>query len=171
MLKQTDRRFCSDKKIFMSLSAIYTHGETANPVGELIRKTIPEFKNLLKLPTDLIFRVAPIKSRTTNGHYNSTDKLVTIDCRLPLTAALEVLAHELVHAEQYHLGKLKKKFSTRKGWMHYWNGEAGNKGATYKSYREQPWEQEAWSRQVVLARQVSGSLEIKHDNTTIVIIK
>lgn len=166
MLKQTDRRFCSDKKIFMSLSAIYTHGETANPVGELIRKTIPEFKNLLKLPTDLIFRVAPIKSRTTNGHYNSTDKLVTIDCRLPLTAALEVLAHELVHAEQYHLGKLKKKFSTRKGWMHYWNGEAGNKGATYKSYREQPWEQEAWSRQVVLARQVSGTLEIKHDNMT-----
>ena len=69
------------------------------------------------------------------------------------------------------MGKLKKKFSQRKGWMHYWNGEAGNKGATYKSYREQPWEQEAWSRQVVLAQQVSEVLEIKHDNTTTGVIK
>ena len=166
MLKQTDRRFCSDKKIFMSLSATYTHGETANLVAGLIRKTLPEFRSLLKLPASLIFRVAPIKSKTTRGHYNSDSKLVTLDCRLPWNAALEVLAHELVHAEQYHLGKLKKKFSTRKGWMHYWNGELGNKGTTYKAYRDQPWEQEAWTRQAGLAEKVSMALEIKTDNIT-----
>ena len=166
MLKQTDRRFCSDKKIFMSLSAIYSYGETANLVAGLIRKTLPEFRNLLKLPASLIFRVAPIKSKTTRGHYNSDSKLVTLDCRLPWNTALEVLAHELVHAEQYHLGKLKKKFSQRKGWMHYWNGELGNKGTTYKAYRDQPWEQEAWTRQAGLAEKVSVALEIKTDSIT-----
>jgi hypothetical protein len=46
--------------------------------------------------------------------------------------------------------------------MHYWNGEIGKKGTTYKAYRDQPWEQEAWSRQAALAEQVCSILEEKY---------
>ena len=46
--------------------------------------------------------------------------------------------------------------------MHYWNGEIGSKGTTYKAYRDQPWEQEAWSRQAELAERVCQALELKH---------
>ena len=160
MIKDTDKLV--GKRVYMSLSAIYTHGEKADAVKQIIQKTMPEFRKLLNLPADLIFRVAPIKARNTNGSYDSDHKLVNIDCRLPWAKALEVLAHELVHAEQYHTNKLKKKFVGRKGWMHYWNGEIGNKGTTYKAYRDQPWEQEAWSRQAVLAEQVCSILEGKY---------
>ena len=160
MIKSTDK--LKGKRVFMSLSAIYTHGEKADVVKQIIQKTIPEFRKLLDLPADLNFRVAPIKARNTNGSYDSEHKLVNIDCRLPWNKALEVLAHELVHAEQYHTKKLKKKFTGRKGWMHYWNGEIGKKGTTYKAYRDQPWEQEAWARQAVLAEQVCSILEGKY---------
>ena len=160
MIKDTDK--LRGKRVFMSLSAIYTHSAKAEVVKEIIHKTMPEFRKLLDLPLDLTFRVAPIKARDTNGSYDSDHKLVNIDCRLPWNKALEVLAHELVHAEQYHTNKLKKKFVSRKGWMHYWNGEIGKKGTTYKAYRDQPWEQEAWSRQAVLAEQVCSILEGKY---------
>jgi hypothetical protein len=160
MIKNTDKMV--GKRVYMSLSAIYTHGKKADAVKQIIQKTLPEFRKLLDLPADLIFRVAPIKARNTNGSYDSDHKLVNIDCRLPWAKALEVLAHELVHAEQYHTNKLKKKFIGRKGWMHYWNGEIGKKGTTYKAYRDQPWEQEAWSRQAALAEQVCSILEEKY---------
>ena len=88
--------------------------------------------------------------------------MATIDCRLGWAKALEVIAHELVHAEQYHTGKLKKKYVQRKGWLHHWNGSPGKKGTTYKAYRDQPWEQEAWSRQMYLAEKVCSILEEKY---------
>ncbi len=157
MIKSTDKLV--GQRVFMSLSAIYTHGEKAEVVREIIHKTMPEFRRLLDLPLDLNFRVAPIKSKNTNGTYDSEYRLVNIDCRLPRGKALEVLAHELVHAEQYHTKKLKKKFARGKGWMHYWNGEVGKKGTTYKAYRNQPWEQEAWGRQAELAEKVCVVLE------------
>ena len=152
MIKSTDK--LRGKRVYMSLSAIYTHSKNAELVKDIIHKTMPEFRKLLDLPSDLNFRVAPIKARSTNGSYDSDYKLVNIDCRLPYAKALEVLAHELVHAEQYHTKKLKKKFTGRKGWLHYWNGEVGKKGTTYKAYRDQPWEQEAWGRQAGLVEKV-----------------
>ena len=72
------------------------------------------------------------------------------------------IAHELVHAEQYHTGKLKKKYVQKKGWLHHWNGTPGKKGTTYKAYRDQPWEQEAWNRQMYLAEKVCSILEAKY---------
>ena len=90
------------------------------------------------------------------------NKLAVIDCRLGWAKALEVIAHELVHAEQYHTGKLKKKYVQRKGWLHHWNGTPGKKGTTYKAYRDQPWEQEAWNRQMYLAEKVCSILEEKY---------
>jgi hypothetical protein len=44
--------------------------------------------------------------------------------------------------------------------VYQWNGEVNtNKGSTYNSYRNQPWEQEAFGRQKELADQVCDMLE------------
>jgi len=148
--------------IWMSLSAIYTHKKTAAVLVEMIQKTLPEFRKLLDVPATVSFRVVPIKAKCTNGRYYDKSKVVEIDCRLKWAEGLEVLAHELVHAEQYHQGRLKKKYSTANGWIHSWNhSKSFNKGSTYTSYRNQPWEQEAWSRQAGLAEQVCQAMEKK----------
>jgi len=160
MIKYTDKP--AGNGIWMSLSAIYTHGEKAQSIRHVVEQAMPEFRKILSLPNGLQFRIAPIKARHTNGTYMVEDNLVSIDCRLTWGKALEVLAHELVHAEQYHTGKLKKAYIKRKGWTQSWNGEVGSKGTTYKAYRDQPWEQEAWSRQAELAERVCQALELKH---------
>jgi hypothetical protein len=88
---------------------------------------------------------------------------VEISSRLPWDSALEVLAHELVHAEQYMQGRLKKSWMKKKGWVHQWNGNVNtNRGSTYQAYRNQPWEMEAWSRQADLAEKVCQILEKKY---------
>ena len=153
--------------IYVSASVLYSKNvamrNKAMDILTLINRTEEEFRKLLNYPTDIKFRVAPIKGRT-NGRYMSTGKLVEIDSNLDWAKALEVLAHELVHAEQYHTGKLTKRWVNNKGWMHSWNGDLNkNRGSTYKAYRNQPWEQEAWSRQAELAEIVCSALEKKYE--------
>lgn len=160
MIKNTDRLVTKD--VYMSSAAIYTHTDTSKVIAMIIKRSLPEFRKLLKLPKDVKFRIAPIKAKNTSGYYVVEDKMAVIDCRLGWAKALEVIAHELVHAEQYHTGKLKKKFVQKKGWMHHWNGTPGKKGTTYKAYRDQPWEQEAWNRQMYLAERVCSILEEKY---------
>jgi len=153
----TDKMVAPD--IWMSLSAIYTHKKTAAVLVEMIQKTLPEFRKLLDVPATVSFRVVPIKAKCTNGRYYDKSKVVEIDCRLKWAEGLEVLAHELVHAEQYHQGRLKHKMC-RGRWMHHWMGSSAfSKGTTYQAYRKQPWEIEAWGRQAELAEKVCVELE------------
>ena len=59
--------------------------------------------------------------------------------------------HELVHAEQFHQGRLKLKSG-----MYHWNDEPHKVGNdTYAKYRARPWEAEAFERQADLALKVS----------------
>lgn len=160
MLKTSDRLVAPG--IYMASSAIYTHTDSAKMIARMIKMSLPEFRKLLQLPNNVCFRVAPIKAKNINGYYAVEEKMAVIDCRLGWAKALEVIAHELVHAEQYHTGKLKKRYIQKKGWIHHWNGEPGKKGTTYKAYRDQPWEQEAWNRQMYLAERVCSILEEKH---------
>lgn len=63
---------------------------------------------------------------------------------------LETLAHEFVHAKQMDRKELTYTWDGR--WIAHWNGAASyNKGTTYKRYREQPWEIEAFENQGNLA--------------------
>jgi hypothetical protein len=65
----------------------------------------------------------------------------------------------MVHAEQYHQGRLKNEYISGKGWVHEWNSELNtNKGTTYRAYRNQPWEVEAFDRQEGLAKIVAAEL-------------
>jgi hypothetical protein len=158
-MKSTDKLVAPG--LVMSLSAIYNKKlqKQAREVAVVVNKAMPVLKTLLSLPDDVTVRVAPIKARATNGRYFNGPRVAEIDCRLDWAKALEVLCHEMVHAEQYHTGRLEKTWA-RTGWTHKWNGSISfNKGTTYKAYRDQPWELEAWSRQAELAEQVCTILE------------
>ena len=75
---------------------------------------------------------------------------------------LNCIAHELVHAEQYYENRLDFTYVRGKGFLHMWNGdEINNKGTTYRAYRNQPWEIEAFSRQASLAEKVSDALDLQ----------
>lgn len=144
------------KNVMMSLSAIYNPRlkKQAAEVAVVVKKALPVLRTLLDLPKDLVVRVAPIKAKSTNGRYWNVTKTCEIDCRLSWDRALEVLCHEMVHAEQYHTGRLAQV-----GSVHRWNGSIDhNKGSTYNAYRSMPWEQEAWARQAELAQKVNEIL-------------
>lgn len=150
--------------IYLSASCLLNkrYRAKALDVATVVNRSINEFRQFLDFPKDVTVRIAPIKGRT-NGRYNNHNKLVEIDCKLKWDKALEVLAHELVHAEQYHQKRLKKEYITGRGWMHSWQGELNkNRGSTYQAYRNQPWEQEAWGRQAELAEAVCQILEKRY---------
>ena len=127
----------------------------------VVLKTLPEFRKLLNIPKDIRFRIAPIKGRA-QGRYNSKDKVAVIDPRQDFYSLMNCIAHELVHAEQYHENRLDLTYVRGKGYLHMWNGDKiNNKGTTYNAYRNQPWEVEAFSRQASLAEKVSDALDLK----------
>ena len=148
---KTDRKVSSN--IWMAQSVL--NKDNAVFIAKLIKATIPEFRKLLNFPKDIKFRVGPIKKRAATGRYWFRSKTVEICTSQTPEQALISLAHELVHAEQYHEGRLKNKWRDRIGWVCYWNGKVNkSKGATFNSYMKQPWEVEAYSRQESLVMTV-----------------
>lgn len=158
-IRQSDKHI--GRNIYLSASSLLNprYRKKALEVATLVNRSIDQFRKYLDFPKDIRVRIAPIKS-TANGRYNCDSKTVEIRCTLQWSKALEVFAHELVHAEQYHQKRLKQNYVNGCGWVHSWNGDkVHNKGTTYKAYRNQPWEQEAWGRQAKLAEQVCSDLE------------
>ena len=71
--------------------------------------------------------------------------LMEIDSSLNFESLVETIAHEMVHVKQTIRGQYRIEFKGRT--VHrYWRGQR-----VKKEYFEQPWEQEAWSREKVLA--------------------
>jgi hypothetical protein len=69
-----------------------------------------------------------------------------IDSGLCLERLIITLAHEMVHVKQYARGQVKASKSCK---THYWMGKN-----VRKSYYEQPWEIEAFSKERVLANKI-----------------
>ena len=148
-----DKLFSSSPRIKMSASAWYHFPKTAYPIAELIKSTESAFRGLLDFAEDTTFRVTAIRKRTKHGQYWS--KVKTVE----LATAIQTLAHELVHAEQYHQGRLVASQSAASGdWNQYWNGEHVKVGTGYKAYRALPWEMEAFDREKELADKVIAQL-------------
>lgn len=149
--------------LYVAQSAIYNEklNRRSCEILTLINRSVPEFKKILTLPNDLTFRVAPLKARSLRGRYYDRNRFIEIDCRLVWDVALETIAHELVHAEQYMTGRLSKEWSDKhRNWLHLWNGELNkNRGTTYNAYRNMPWEEEAFGRQAELASIVYENLK------------
>jgi hypothetical protein len=151
MYCKTDKHVTGD--IWVSSNALNTRpGNTRNIVNVIIQ-TLPAFKKLLNLG-DVKFRITKFKNKNMNGRYIRGSGLVEISPKLDIERALVVLAHELVHAEQYNTGRLRQEW-TRQGWTMYWNNnQSFVKGSTYLAYRNLPWEKEAFGREKELAEKV-----------------
>jgi hypothetical protein len=125
---------------------------------KIVNESLPVFRKILSIPSDITIRIGGIKGRV-RGKYFASEKVAVVDDGVKNSAFLEFLAHELVHAEQYETKKLAHVYHVSRGMIHSWNGSnVFNKGTTYKAYRDQPWEIEAFERQKTIAKQVMQEL-------------
>lgn len=149
-IKTTDIQV--NDSIWMSLTCKYgkQYNTKAPRVIDVVKKALPLLRTKLSFSDDVVVRVAPIKQEQTNGRYWAGSKIAEIDCRLTAKQAMEILCHELVHAEQYHTGKLTDRTSKHSMWMGQMY-ECADSTTNYKRYRAQPWEVEAFGRQKELA--------------------
>jgi len=158
-IRESDKHIGNN--IYLAASCLLNkrYRNKALDIATLVNRSVHQFRKYLNFPRDVNIRIAPIKG-SINGRYINSSRTIEIDCKLDWDKALEVFAHELVHAEQYYEGRLKSKWIYGKGYVHSWNGSNNlNKGTTYRAYRNQPWEVEAWSRQAELAERVCSDLE------------
>jgi hypothetical protein len=164
MIKQSDKLVSVMPTIFVShtVRSNKLRADNAVRIVKAIENTLPVFKQLLDIPKDLKFRICTFKNNRIRGQYVNDAKTV---CIAPITKWEQVmltLAHELVHAEQFHTGKLEHVKIPRKGYRMAWYGSVGSKGTTHKAYLNQPWEKEAYERQQELANKVLEVLEAGH---------
>ncbi len=150
-IAQTDIRVA--KGIWRSMQSKYNkahviYGERA---VQVVKCALPILEKQLDLPPDLNIRIASVKGRV-RGWYVSKQELAIVDYMLRGRQVLETLCHELVHAEQYHQGRLKTEWIDR-DFQDVWMGSA-----VKASYTQRPWEIEAWARQVELADLVVDQL-------------
>jgi hypothetical protein len=162
-IKHTDKYIGNN--VYLALSAYYDkrYAKQYRKTAKLIAKSLPYFHKLLKIPKYVQVRLAPIKGKSMQGRYHSDSQTAVVEVRFRTDYnILSTLAHELVHAEQFHCGRLSLTTGDRRGWVYLWNGEpCANKGTTYERYRNQPWEKEAFDRQTELAVAVAKELDIE----------
>lgn len=161
-IHKTDRQVSDG--IYLSLSCLYNKKlkDKADTVRSVIEATAEEFLKLLNVPDDIRFRVAPIKGRFS-GRYNHDARTVELDCRLHWHHAMLVLAHELVHAEQFNENRLETRYLPSVGYAYFWHGKRWkDKGTSYQAYLNQPWEKEAYERQTKLVEQVCATMDVKY---------
>jgi len=136
------------KNMWVSMGAMYgkKYAENSEAMVEIVLKHIDAIKEQLDVAEDVAVRICPIRKKTTAGRYLPESKVVELSCKWEET--LEVLSHELVHAEQHHQGRLSKD-----GNQPVWNNQVFKSfnPKNYKEYRNLPWEQEAFNRQLEIA--------------------
>lgn len=165
-LKPSDKNLTPN--VWGSHAALYCHSgkhrAKAHVMAALIEEALPHFQKLLDIRDNTVFRVATIKGKFS-GRYWNTSNLVELSPRLSIMQVLQVMAHELVHAEQYNTGRLMPELDKSKGrWVDIWEGKVhSGRGTTYKAYRSLPWEVEAYSREKGLAKQVAEILQPNWD--------
>ena len=145
--RKSDLRFGT--KVIASRDCIYVDPAIkaqTKKLADLAYRLMPHFRKELDLPKNVTVRLAKTKKRANNGVWYEWDKTATIDPRRPINDILNTLSHELIHAKQYHTGQLSKG-SRATNFHNIWEGEVvKSRGATYKSYRNLPWEKEAFGR-------------------------
>jgi len=134
---------------------------------EVFRKVVAAAKKAIEAPlreklTDagndvrIVYYLKNLKTKRTHGKCirSSNGKLITVLLNAKVLPSFkdmaETLGHEMVHVEQYMTGRL-----ARDGYHHVWNGQKHvGRGATYESYRNLPWEIEAFDRQAAEASKI-----------------
>jgi hypothetical protein len=112
---------------------------------ELANKLLPHIREHLEFEAETQIVIKYIKSKRTTGVYYRKRKQAAVDPRISKKAFINVLVHELVHAQQYHKGQLDAEFNYAKRAFEYiWNGENyGKIPLSHEKYLALPWEVEA----------------------------
>jgi hypothetical protein len=79
---------------------------------------------------------------------NTTTILMLLDSALDSELLISTLCHEMVHVKQFALGQAQIRYRGKKPTF-YWLGRRVKTG-----YWDQPWEQDAWRRERVLASRI-----------------
>lgn len=168
MIKQTDKLVSIMPTIYVSQTVRFNklRADNAARIVKAIENTLPVFKQLLDIPNDLKFRICTFKGNRTRGLYANDKKTVCIAPIAKWEQVMLTLAHELVHAEQFHTGKLSHVKLPRLGYRMAWYGSVGSKGTTHNAYLNQPWEKEAFDRQQELADKVLEILETEYKSNS-----
>ena len=154
--------------VHCSTTAYWTPKTQSRELAELAVKAFDEFKKLLSFPDDIKIILKTFKRDAKRGCYYSGHRIAVINPRNRTKRGfLETMAHELVHAEQYHTGRMKDRNKT----CREWDGQIMKSSEkNYQTYLNLPWEIDARSRQGLLAVQVMKNLgmteeEIKDTET------
>jgi hypothetical protein len=122
-------------------------------MSDLLEYNEPLIREMLDLPPNINFVFRPL-SRLLNGQYSFTTNRVSINAKLPVKYMMQVIFHELVHAEQYKTGRLRRELCNRKRkYVNIWNNQEMdliNFRKDYDKYRSLPWEMEAFTRETEL---------------------
>lgn len=140
-----------DRNVYIS-AQLRTKG-SVNVLAQHVVDALPIFKKYLNFSDNVIIRIANIKSKGTFGQYWSTENKVVVRPCKDVLRFFSHLAHELVHAEQYHECRLVTEFVGRR-WEKLWYGQSVRR----VSYRNLPWEKEAFERQDEIAKKVFDEL-------------
>lgn len=125
----------------------------ANELERFIDNATEHLGSMLTLPKFLTIKIRPIKGLTRGFfRFNDFDSWIELDPRYSLRTIIDTLMHELVHCEQYTTGKLEFVNGGYK-WMGARYQEA-KPSVNYTRYRDLPWEEEAFTRQSVLAAEI-----------------
>jgi len=79
---------------------------------------------------------------------NPTDIIMLVDSALNNEQLIDTLCHEMVHVKQFALGQAQIRYRGKNPTF-YWLGRR-----IREDYWDQPWEQDAWRRERVLASRI-----------------
>ena len=118
--------------------------KVAREYEKKLEKVKHRFSEILELPSDISIALKPIRSLHIVGRYNGDANIAEIDIRKGnIDEGLLTICHELVHAEQYHIGTL---YSDEK--YFYWKGKKWPEACSKTTaYYKLPWEIEAYNKQ------------------------
>jgi hypothetical protein len=112
-----------------------------------LRLTRSRFNLIIRIERGLIKRDG-VRGRVGPAEIDSKFIVMELDSKLDDEKLIEVLCHEMVHVKQFALGQAQVRYRGKKPTFH-WMGRP-----VKVCYWDQPWEQEAWRRERVLASRI-----------------
>jgi hypothetical protein len=123
-------------------------------IDSIVRVLIPELKltrsrfNLLIRSDRGLSKRDGMRGVVGPDPDNPTDIIMLVDSALNNEQLIDTLCHEMVHVKQFALGQAQIRYRGKKPTF-YWLGRR-----IRAEYWDQPWEQEAWRRERVLASRI-----------------
>jgi hypothetical protein len=111
---------------------------------QLVRDYMPAFKAEFDFYEDVSIHFRPIRGITFGLAYKDERK-IEIDPRQVPREVIKLVAHELVHCEQFKQDRLVPTLVSNR-WIDHWEGKTYNPPRSYEEYINLPWEKEAHAR-------------------------